>query len=105
MGELGLPPVVSGNAVPADVAGKRVLGVLPLHLASHAMSVTEMQLTPPPRGEELSAAQVAERRPTLRTFVVEEVTGDPRCPGCNATRDEWSSDGEACPECRRKFGD
>lgn len=68
-----LPPTLTGNATPDDVRGKRVLGVLPLHLASVAKSVTELQLTPPPRGEELSAAQVAERNPCLRTFEVKEL--------------------------------
>lgn len=63
---------ITGNATPDDVRGKRVLGVLPLHLAAVASSVTEVELTPPPRGEELTAEQVAERKPRLRTFRVHE---------------------------------
>lgn len=66
-----LPVIV--NATPADVAGKRVLGVLPLHLASVAASVTEVVIDPPPRGAELSAAEVAARNPSFRTFAVREV--------------------------------
>lgn len=67
-----LPPIIRGNATVADVAGKRVLGVLPLHLAGQAEHVTEVELTPPPRGEELTVEQVRERQPRLRTFVVRE---------------------------------
>lgn len=64
--------VITGNATVDDVQGKRVLGVLPLHLAAEAESVTEVELTPPPRGEELTLDQVASRNPRLRTFRVHE---------------------------------
>jgi len=66
-------PVITGNATPADVAGKRVLGVLPLHLAALAASVTEVVIDPPPRGAELTMQEVAARGPFFRTFQVREV--------------------------------
>lgn len=63
--EIGLispdTPVIS-HATISDVAGKRVIGVLPLSLARHALTVTEipLDLTPEDRGKELSLTRVRE---------------------------------------------
>ena len=62
---------VLSHATPADVAGKEVIGVLPLSLAALAESVTEIQLdlTPELRGVELdleTLRRVAGRAVTYR---------------------------------------
>jgi len=56
--ELGLCPAgtpVVSHVAPADIAGKHVIGVLPLSLAALAAQVTELPLALPPdlRGKEL----------------------------------------------------
>lgn len=55
----GDEPVVE-HATSNDVRGKHVIGVLPLHLAAEAASVTVVDLDLPPekRGEELSVADM-----------------------------------------------
>ena len=58
LAELGLAPEgtpVVSQVAPADVAGKHVIGVLPMHLAALAAQVTEvpLALTPELRGKEL----------------------------------------------------
>jgi len=55
-----------------DVRGKDVIGVLPLHLAAEAASVTEipLALTPEDRGKELDIARLREIAGQPRTFVV-----------------------------------
>jgi len=57
---LGSTAPVIPHATADDVRGKAVLGVLPMHLAQHAYSVTEIALDLPPelRGKELTADQV-----------------------------------------------
>ena len=52
-------PVVA-HVTADDVAGKHVIGVLPLSLARHAASVTEVEMTlrPDQRGKELSVAEM-----------------------------------------------
>lgn len=63
LAELGVvpqgTPVVS-HATPADVQGRHVYGVLPMHLAAEAALVTEVPLALPAelRGQELSMEQV-----------------------------------------------
>lgn len=61
-------PVIQ-HATPNDVAGKDVIGVLPLSLAALANSVTEipLALTPELRGKELDIE-------TLRSIAGEAVT-------------------------------
>ena len=55
-----------------DVYGRRVIGVLPLHLASHAHSVTEipLDLRPEHRGRELSLGEVRELAGDPITYTV-----------------------------------
>ena len=67
----GQEPVVD-HITAADVRGKHVIGVLPLHLAAEAASVTEipLALTPVDRGVELSAGRVAEIAGPACTYVV-----------------------------------
>jgi hypothetical protein len=52
-------PVIS-HATPDDVHGRHVIGVLPLHLACLAASVTEVPLDIPPeaRGRELTLDEI-----------------------------------------------
>jgi len=67
-------PVIA-HATADDVRGKRVVGVLPLHLAAAAESVTEVTLNLPPelRGKELTTDQVRQHLVGLSTYRVEEV--------------------------------
>jgi putative CRISPR-associated protein (TIGR02620 family) len=57
-----------------DIAGKHVIGILPLHLAALAESVTVVPLSVPPelRGTELSVEQVREFAGLPATYVVKE---------------------------------
>lgn len=59
-----------------DVLGKHVIGVLPLHLASKAASVTEvvLELTQDQRGKELTFEEVEAAYRGIKTFVVREVS-------------------------------
>jgi putative CRISPR-associated protein (TIGR02620 family) len=63
------------HASPNDVQGKDVIGVLPLHLATLAKSVTEVQLDLPPdaRGRELSLEELRKYYRGVRTYIVTEV--------------------------------
>jgi len=56
----GVTGEVITHATPEAVRGKHVVGVLPLHLAVEAASVTEvvLTLTPEQRGKELSMEEV-----------------------------------------------
>jgi hypothetical protein len=67
-------PVIS-HATADDVRGKCVVGVLPLHLAAVAESVTEVTLNLPPelRGKELTVEEVRKHLKGLTTYRVEEV--------------------------------
>jgi len=55
-----------------DVRGKHVIGVLPLHLAAEAASVTEipLALTPEDRGKELSISRLRQIAGEPRRFVI-----------------------------------
>jgi hypothetical protein len=66
---------VLAHATAADVRGKCVVGVLPLHLAAVAESVTEVTLNLPPelRGKELTVEEVRKHLKGLTTYRVEEV--------------------------------
>jgi CRISPR-associated protein Csx16 len=63
---------VVAHATPEQVRGKHVYGVLPLHLAAEAASVTEVTLDLPAelRGQELSAEQVRQYRTGTTTYQV-----------------------------------
>ena len=65
--------VITGNATVEDVEGKDVYGILPLWLAAHANSVTEVSMPNLPfemRGKEYSPAQMDEWGAEMRTFYV-----------------------------------
>jgi len=67
----GDEPVIE-HATSQDVRGKHVVGVLPLHLAAEAESVTVVDLDIPPekRGKELSVGGVDEYVRDVTTYVV-----------------------------------
>ena len=74
--EKGIPqdtPVIS-HATVEDVAGKYVIGILPLSLACHAGYVTEVQMNVPAelRGQELTYEQVVEYAGEMITYKVEK---------------------------------
>lgn len=76
----GLVPELAGaeviaQASPAQVEGKHVYGVLPLHLAALADKVTTVSLNLPPelRGVELSEEQVRQYMSSLETFKVSKL--------------------------------
>jgi len=62
-----------------DVRGRDVIGVLPLHLAAEAASVTEVPLavTPDMRGRELTLAEVERIAGHPRRYVVRVVEEEP----------------------------
>lgn len=64
-------PVVA-HATAEALKGKRVVGVLPLHLASAAETVTEIPMAIPPelRGQELSLEQTRQYAGAPRTYRV-----------------------------------
>lgn len=64
-------PVID-HATPRDVIGREVIGVLPLHLAVLAHTVTEipLALTPTDRGRELPIERVREIAGHARTYSV-----------------------------------
>ena len=64
-------PVLT-HASEADVSGRHVIGVLPLRLAAHAASVTEVALNVPPelRGQELTLADVRRHACAINTYTV-----------------------------------
>ena len=64
--------VVYSHAIPELVAGKHVIGVLPLSLAALCESFTEIPLILPPekRGKELSVDDVAEYAGEPATYKV-----------------------------------
>jgi putative CRISPR-associated protein (TIGR02620 family) len=66
-------PVISHASV-EDIKGKHVCGVLPLSLACHAASVTEVAMSIPQemRGKELTAEQVREYTQGMHTYTVKK---------------------------------
>ena len=68
-------PVIS-HATADQVAGKHVLGVLPMYLAAEAAMVTEipLALTPEMRGQELTADQMRSVAGDPATYQVRRVT-------------------------------
>jgi len=75
LGLVGEDAKVISHASPDDVRGRDVIGVLPLHLASLAKSVTEVQLDLPPdaRGKELSLEEMKKYFRGIKKYVVIEV--------------------------------
>ncbi len=71
-----LVPVITGNATPDDVRGKKVIGNVPLHLAAEAEVVVAIEFTGnPPRGTEYSAADMLAAGAYFRPYVVKAVWG------------------------------
>lgn len=73
--ELGMiedDTLILSHASEEDLQGKDVIGVLPLHLAAVAHTVTEIPLVlkPEDRGQELSLARMREVAGKPRTFTV-----------------------------------
>ena len=76
--ELGVVPAgteVVAHATAEQVRGRHVFGVLPLHLAAEAASVTEVTLRVPAelRGVELTLEQVRQFAGPLTTYKVSRV--------------------------------
>jgi putative CRISPR-associated protein (TIGR02620 family) len=67
-------PVLT-HASPAEVEGKHVIGVLPLHLAVHAVTVTEIPLAlkPEMRGRELTLDELRPLAGKAVTYAVVKV--------------------------------
>jgi len=64
-------PVITGNATPADVAGKVVAGNVPLHLAALAGSVVAVEFDgTPPRGQEYGLPEMEAAGSRLVEYVV-----------------------------------
>ena len=66
---------VISHATEDDVAGRDVIGVLPLRLAAEAKSITEVPMNVPPelRGQELTIDQIREYAGSATTYRVEQV--------------------------------
>ncbi len=66
---------VIADAKPADIAGKHVIGVLPIHLAALADRITIIPLDTPKnlRGVDLDADDVARFAGDPATFVIRRV--------------------------------
>jgi putative CRISPR-associated protein (TIGR02620 family) len=67
---------VIAHATPDDIVGKDVIGNLPLHLASVALSVTvvDMPNLPPDwRGKDITPDQMDQAGATLSRYVVRKV--------------------------------
>ena len=71
----GVEGQVITQASPDDVRGRHVVGVLPLHLAVLAASVTVVdmpRLTAEQRGKDLTPAEMDEAGATMRRYIVVE---------------------------------
>jgi len=68
-------PKVIAHATPEEVAGRHVIGVLPLRLAALAASITEVSLSLPVemRGRELTLEELRQYAGEPRTYTVREV--------------------------------
>lgn len=65
------------HATEEDVRGKDVYGVLPMSLACHANSITELDLSGIPqelRGAELSKEQIEQYGAGCNTYIVQKLT-------------------------------
>lgn len=63
------------HATESDITGKRVIGILPLHLACKAEQITELPLNVPPelRGKELDLEDLRKYVGKPRTYKVIEL--------------------------------
>lgn len=70
--DFGITGRVVEHALPTDIIGKIVVGVLPLHLAAKAAKVGNLNLDLPAelRGKELTAAEVRQYALGMDWFVV-----------------------------------
>lgn len=69
-------PVISGNATAEDVAGKVVIGNLPLHLAALAHQIGSIDLPGlrrDQRGGDLTVQEMVEAGAVVRWYVVEAI--------------------------------
>ncbi len=67
--------VISGNAIPQDVEGKVVIGVLPMHLAALADEVYVIEFSgTPPRGKEYSLEEMESNGAYLARYTVLQIT-------------------------------
>jgi hypothetical protein len=67
-------PVITGNATPADVAGKVVAGNVPLYLAALADLVVAVEFDgAPPRGQEYGLHEMEAAGARLVQYVVRAV--------------------------------
>lgn len=94
--ERGLAPegaAVVEHASPEDVAGKHVIGVLPLRLAALAASVTEipLALTPDLRGRELDIETLRRIAGEPTTYVVQSVWREVAPAVSRSILREWRS--------------
>ena len=66
---------VLSHAEPTNIAGCDVIGVLPLWIAVHAKTVTEVPLDLPPelRGVELTLDQIRQYAKHPETYVIENI--------------------------------
>src|SRR5574343_753417 len=82
----GVTGKVIAQATPEDVAGKHVFGVLPMWLAVHAASVTEVSMPAlrlEQRGKDITPAEMDEAGAVMKTYVV--IDGDVRCDSVRCT--------------------
>lgn len=64
--------IISGNATPEDVAGKVVVGNVPLFLAAHARYVMAIEFSgSPPRGQEYGVAEMEAAGARLAKYKVQ----------------------------------
>jgi len=73
----GITGSVIAQAAPSDVKGKDVVGVLPLHLASMAKSITVVDmpgLRPDQRGTNLTPDEMDQAGATMSKYVVTKVS-------------------------------
>lgn len=69
-------PVISGNATPEDVRGRRVFGNLPLRLAAEAAEVVAVEFEgDPPRGREYSFEDMLAAGVYLQAYTVRRLGG------------------------------
>jgi putative CRISPR-associated protein (TIGR02620 family) len=69
----GITGDVVSHATPEVVAGRDVVGILPLNLCSMALSITTIDLLglrPDQRGQELTPAEMDAAGATLRRYIV-----------------------------------
>ena len=73
--DYGIVGDVIDHATPADVHGHDIVGILPIHLAALANSITMLNLNLPPslRGVELTVEQVRQYMDHLKRYRVTEI--------------------------------